>query len=73
MVHWIDTETFQLIDNTLVDQWPRHGELSGDGKQLWVSAEIGGTVAVIDVARREVINVGRYPWGGCDQTMSDGA
>jgi PQQ-dependent catabolism-associated beta-propeller protein len=55
MVHWIDTRTNELIDNTLVGQRPRHAEFTDDGKQLWVSSEIGGTVAVIDVARREVI------------------
>jgi len=60
MVHWIDTASLTLIDNTLVDQRPRHGEFSKDGSILWVSAEIGGTVAVIDVARREVIKTIRF-------------
>jgi PQQ-dependent catabolism-associated beta-propeller protein len=55
MVHWIDTTTNQLIDNTLVGQRPRYTQFSADGKLLWVSSEIGGTVAVIDVARREVV------------------
>ena len=49
MVHWIDTASLTLIDNTLVDQRPRDGVFTRDGKNLWVSSEIGGTVAVIDV------------------------
>jgi PQQ-dependent catabolism-associated beta-propeller protein len=44
-----------LIDNTLVGQRPRYAQFSADGKLLWVSSEIGGTVAVIDVAKREVV------------------
>ncbi len=48
-VHWINTETFVLEHNSLVDQRPRHAEFTHDGKQLWVSAEIGGTVTVFNV------------------------
>jgi PQQ-dependent catabolism-associated beta-propeller protein len=55
MVHWIDTESLQLIDNTLVGQRPRYAVFTKDGKRLWVSAEIGGTVHVIDVPKREII------------------
>ncbi len=55
MLHWIDTSTYELVDNTLVDQRPRHVEFSDDGKTLWASYEIGGTVAVVDVASRKVI------------------
>ncbi len=54
MVHWIDTATLTAIDATQVDQRPRHAEFTRDGKFLWVSSEIGGTVAVIDVATRKV-------------------
>ena len=50
MAHWIDTETQQIIANTLVDSRPRHAEFSPDGKELWVSAEVGGTVSIFDVA-----------------------
>lgn len=50
MAHWIDTETQQLFANTLVDQRPRHAEFTQDGAELWVSAEIGGTITVFDVA-----------------------
>jgi PQQ-dependent catabolism-associated beta-propeller protein len=39
----------------LVDARPRFAEFSADGKQLWVSAEIGGTVSVIDPAEKKII------------------
>ena len=42
------------MDATPVGQRPRHAEFSRDGTKLWVSSEIGGTVAVIDVATRTV-------------------
>ncbi|WP_083704551.1 YVTN family beta-propeller repeat protein [Motiliproteus sp. MSK22-1] len=55
MLHWIDTETNTLIHNTKVDQRPRHVEFSKDGHQLWASAEIGGTVTVLNVDNKQVI------------------
>ncbi|MCY1545154.1 PQQ-dependent catabolism-associated beta-propeller protein [compost metagenome] len=57
MLHWIDTSNQTLVDNTLVDQRPRHVEFDADGKRLWASAEIGGTVSVIDVASRQIEKV----------------
>jgi PQQ-dependent catabolism-associated beta-propeller protein len=50
MAHWIDTATETLFANTLVDQRPRHAEFRHDGTELWVSAEIGGTISVFDAA-----------------------
>lgn len=50
MAHWIDTEKRELFANTLVDSRPRHAEFVKDGTELWVSAEIGGTISVFDVA-----------------------
>ena len=49
MAHWIDTETRKLFANTLVDSRPRHAEFLKDGSELWVSAEIGGTISIFDV------------------------
>jgi YVTN family beta-propeller protein len=37
-----------------VDSRPRYAEYAADGKVLWVSAEVGGTVAVIDAATRKI-------------------
>ena len=50
MAHWIDTETNQIFANTLVDARPRHAEFTKGTNELWVSAEIGGTVSVFDAA-----------------------
>jgi PQQ-dependent catabolism-associated beta-propeller protein len=55
MAHFIDTTTFKILDNVLVDARPRFAEFSPDGSALWVSAEVGGTVSVIDVASRRVV------------------
>jgi PQQ-dependent catabolism-associated beta-propeller protein len=39
----------------LVDSRPRFAEFSSDGKLLWVSAELGGTVSVIDTVTRKIV------------------
>jgi PQQ-dependent catabolism-associated beta-propeller protein len=49
MAHWIDTATQELVANTLVDSRPRHAEFTVGTNEMWVSAEIGGTVSVFDV------------------------
>ena len=54
-VHWINVKEMALEHNSLVDQRPRHAEFTADGKQLWVSAEIGGTVSVFNVADKTEI------------------
>jgi PQQ-dependent catabolism-associated beta-propeller protein len=54
MAHFIDTETFEITDNVLVDQRPRFAEWTSDDAEVWVSAEIGGTVSVIDAGSRRV-------------------
>jgi PQQ-dependent catabolism-associated beta-propeller protein len=56
MAHFIDTETHQTFANVLVDQRPRFAEFTRDGKLLYVSAEIGGTVSVIDPAAQEIVH-----------------
>ena len=54
MAHFIDTDTHEITDNVLVDQRPRFAELTSDDAEVWVSAEIGGTVSVIDNATRQI-------------------
>src|SRR3546814_16584217 len=54
MAHFIDAETFEIRGNVLVDQRPRIAEFTADGEEVWVSAEIGGTVSVIDPESLEV-------------------
>lgn len=50
MAHFIDSASYDITDNILVDQRPRYAEFSTDGNKLYVSAEIGGTVTVIDTS-----------------------
>ncbi|MEM7299733.1 MAG: YVTN family beta-propeller repeat protein [Pseudomonadota bacterium] len=50
MAHFIDTQTNTIKYNMLVDQRPRYAEYTDDGKRLFVTAEIGGTVSVFDIA-----------------------
>jgi DNA-binding beta-propeller fold protein YncE len=52
MAHFIDNATLELLANVLVEP-PREARLTLDGKTVWVSAEIGGTVAVIDADSNE--------------------
>ena len=54
-VHWINVKEMTLEHNSLVDQRPRHAEFTKDGKRLWVSAEIGGTVSVFNVEDKSEI------------------
>jgi PQQ-dependent catabolism-associated beta-propeller protein len=54
MAHFIDAATHEITHNVLVDQRPRVAEFTADAAEVWVSAEIGGTVSVIDNATREV-------------------
>ncbi|MGI9504100.1 MAG: PQQ-dependent catabolism-associated beta-propeller protein, partial [Geminicoccaceae bacterium] len=55
IAHFIDTATSEITDNALVDQRPRFPQFTADGEQIWVSAEIGGTVSVIDNASTETV------------------
>ena len=55
MAHFIDADSYQITANVLVDQRPRFAQFSDDGTQLYVSAEIGGTVSVIDPATQQVV------------------
>ena len=52
MAHWIDTETQTLFANTLVDSRPRDADFVKNGAEMWVSAEIGGTVTIFDTTNQ---------------------
>jgi PQQ-dependent catabolism-associated beta-propeller protein len=54
MAHFIHTDGFKNFDNVLVDNRPRVAEFKADGSEVWVSAEIGGTVTVINPADRSI-------------------
>ena len=44
------TPAHKLVANVLVDTRPREAKFTPDGKEVWVSSEVGGTVSVIDAA-----------------------
>jgi PQQ-dependent catabolism-associated beta-propeller protein len=54
MAHFITTDGFKNVDNVLVDNRPGVAEYKSDGSEVWVSAEIGGTVTVINPEDRKV-------------------
>ena len=67
MAHFIDTATNTTIDNVLVDSRPRVAEFTADGTQVWVSAEIGGTVTVIDPKTRKILGKVEFQIPGVNQ------
>jgi YVTN family beta-propeller protein len=44
-----------VVANILVDSRPRRAVWTADGAQFWVSAEVGGTVSVIDAKKLEIV------------------
>src|SRR5690606_20807647 len=60
MAHFIDTKTHEIVANILVDNRPRVAQFTADGSKLWVSAEIGGTVTIIDPVKKEPIHKIRF-------------
>jgi PQQ-dependent catabolism-associated beta-propeller protein len=67
MAHFIDTATHEVVANVLVDSRPRVARFTADGAQVWVSAEVGGTVSVIDAATRTVVHKIRFAIPGIPQ------
>ena len=55
MAHFINLETNLIEANVLVGARPRVAQFTPDGNQVWVSAEIGGTISVIDVASHRIV------------------
>ena len=60
MAHVIDTEERKVVANILVDSRPRRAEWTADGAQFWVSAEVGGSVSVVDAATRWIVKRIRF-------------
>ena len=50
MAHFVDAEKRKTLANVLVDARPRMAAFTPDGAEVWVSAEIGGDVVIIDAA-----------------------
>jgi len=55
MAHFIDARTYKLIDSVLVGKRPRVAVFNKSGTQVWVSAEIGGDVSVINPTTHKII------------------
>jgi len=55
MAHVIDTAKREVVANVLVDSRPRRAVWTADGAQFWVSAEIGGTVSVVDAGNYKIV------------------
>jgi YVTN family beta-propeller protein len=54
MAHFIDPAKAELVDNVLVDSRPRVARFTHDGRLLWVSSELRGSVTVLDAVSRSV-------------------
>jgi PQQ-dependent catabolism-associated beta-propeller protein len=54
MAHFIDIKSLKVIANVLVDTRPRVARFTRDGKEVWVTAEVGGTVSVIDAQTHKI-------------------
>jgi PQQ-dependent catabolism-associated beta-propeller protein len=54
MAHFINLETRKVDANVLVDARPRVAMFTPNGREVWVSAEIGGTVSVIASGTRQI-------------------
>ncbi|MFA5958692.1 YVTN family beta-propeller repeat protein [Hyphomicrobium sp.] len=67
MAHFIDTTTHKTFDNVLVDSRPRVAMFNAAQTQLWVSSEVGGTVAVINPADRKIITKINFAIPGVEQ------
>src|SRR6202048_2121090 len=54
MVHSRDSRSREIVDNLLVGSRPRFSAYKSDGSELWVTSEIGGSLAIIDPATRQL-------------------
>jgi YVTN family beta-propeller protein len=55
MIHVVDVASRKITANILVGNRPRRMVLTPDLKELWVPAELGGTVSIIDTATNKVV------------------
>ena len=67
MAHFIDTRTWQVVANVLVDTRPRIAIYTRDERLLWVSSEVGGTVSVIDPRSHQIVHVINFHIPGVDK------
>jgi PQQ-dependent catabolism-associated beta-propeller protein len=55
MAHFIDVASAKVVASVLVGTRPRFAAFTGDGSKVWVSSEVAGSVAVIDVATHKIL------------------
>ena len=67
MAHFIDTGTLDILENVLVDARPRVAMFTPNDKEVWVSAEIGGTVKVINPSTKEVTHTIEFEIPGVNE------
>ena len=67
MAHFINAGTLDITENVLVDARPRVAMFTPDDKEVWVSAEIGGTVKVIDPISKEVTHTIGFDIAGVNE------
>ncbi len=60
MAHFINTDNLEIFENILVDQRPRVAMFTPGDTEVWVSAEIGGTVKVIDPKQLQVTHTIKF-------------
>ena len=54
VVHVIDLAARKIVKDIRAGQRPRRFALTPDGKELWVSNELGASVSIIDTASQDV-------------------
>jgi len=64
MAHFIDYKQEKIVANVLVDPRPRNARFRHDGKEVWVSSELGGTVSVIDPVKHVITHKISFPIQG---------
>ncbi|MEN8260168.1 MAG: PQQ-dependent catabolism-associated beta-propeller protein, partial [Pseudomonadota bacterium] len=69
MVHWIDAATYSVVANTLVDPRPRAASFTADGKHLWVTSEIAGTLTVLDVESKQILHAVKFEIPGVTREL----
>ena len=67
MAHFINTDNLEIFENVLVDQRPRVATFTNDDSEVWVSAEIGGTVKVISPDSRKVTHTIKFEIPGVNE------
>jgi PQQ-dependent catabolism-associated beta-propeller protein len=64
MAHFFSYKTDKNLANVLVPPRPRWAAFTHDGKQVWVSSELGGTVTVIDPQTFKIIDTIHFQVAG---------